>query len=544
MPKESITFDPSLGYKLLYCILRASTSTAAESACRITHVSHDMQYFLLCYGNTNTTIDHLSEKLATNEYFVYLAIERKDYSNAMLTSDFYTEKTKPLSILFLDCGFEIVTANTFQPAVFEEMRHLGFGRIKIIDFQLGAFNGLSKLTDFWIHTVAIKNLHYNTLKPLASTLKRVRLIKIELENMYNLIGVLTFYKLEKFHFTFTKLCTIFTSNCLAQLPNIWHISFGGCDIEAIELGAFDRYAKTIEVIQIYRNRLKTLPAKLFDNLVHLKVDKLLIIDNPWECDCDVLALTRKFSGQQMFSIECTDERLVGNQTDCAAVTPNIDRSPMEMRRCCHHYGTNGLRVSFHTTYRIRLADGGTKLRLKKSKRTCFYVLIYSTDEARMQCVRLTTRYDYLLLDRFKLAPGVQFVVAADPLDLGTASPMHMISFYMAGNHLWLHQDDKLFVLAASAGIYIVAFIFTFLVGIFGDRSKIIALGNGGRGSTATMLESRMNSTRATTPMNEYMSSNFSFSIKTREFETCRNETEHNYEYISHAAANRWCKEQD
>lgn len=129
------------------------------------------------------------------------------------------------------------------------------------------------------------------------------------------------------------------------------------------------------------------------------------------------------------------------------------------RQCSHHYGTNALRVNFSTAFRIHLIENGTKLYFKNSKRILFRIII--ADGANARCINIAAKHAAILLRQFEIPAGILSACVLDPIENGTVSPLHFISFNVQRNNVWLNESDKRLV----SGVLSAAVLSGFLIAL-------------------------------------------------------------------------------
>lgn len=384
-----------------------------------------------------------------------LSIQQKAFPNATLTNNFYIDQTEINALIFMRCDFKIIAANAFNRKSLLNLRYLQLMNFELIDFQFGAFNGLNNFDELRLYKTTIKNLRYNIFEPIALSLRSITLAESSM-NLYNIIAAIEYPKLREINLYQINFNRIITVNSVAKCPAIFEIFIISSGIEAVQLGAFDHLADTLRLICLRENKLKTLPSNIFD-----KLERLIVMSsegNPWECDCSLSKLTKKYGN--VFGVVCEDDRWEGDsQIDCAEQNAPSELSPIEAKKCWRHYGTNAMRVNFFTNYRIRTTPDGTKLVLKNSKRTAFRILIMAAQMTNVHCVRIAAKYASIALDKYRLPFGVRSIAIIDPINSKAAvSPMHFVTFNVERGDVWLNQNAKYATISLILTAYAIAFV--------------------------------------------------------------------------------------
>lgn len=84
-----------------------------------------------------------------------------------------------------------------------------------------------------------------------------------------------------------------------RIPNVRELDLSGCSINAIQAFSFEKIGSKLQLLNLERNNLKTLPSDIFTGLYlsssagYLSVDEnavelqIRLSDNPWDCDCSL-----------------------------------------------------------------------------------------------------------------------------------------------------------------------------------------------------------------------------------------------------------------
>lgn len=394
----------------------------------------------------------------------------KSYPDSTLTNSFYTDQTEINILHFRDCDIQVIQANAFLIKALQNLKCLNIHQATPVEFKLNAFHGLNDLNDFNLINVTIKNGHYRMLEPIALTVKQLLFNGLS-GNWYNIIGSRPLRNLRTIKLVRISFYIIITLNSLPNMPSVTWIHFAMCDTEVILLGAFDRFGDTLEKLTMYANRLKTVPAQLFDHMKRLSGPGIELLWNPVQCDCDTLALMRKYGN--IFEMECREDLLIDANLDCNRPQQLTDPLNLtEARACWRHYGTNALRVNFITAYRIRVSAEKTKLMFTNSRRNHFYILII-TDAAAKFCLSISAKYASVSLKNIINPFGIKSVAV---IENGQVSPMHFISFYLHNHKLvWLRENCRAIMVVCLLAIYSGAFILALLLGIYLVNKNFILL---------------------------------------------------------------------
>lgn len=406
---------------------------------------------------------------------VCLSLQQKTFPNDTLTNQFYTGNTWIDLLHFASCALKTISANAFNIRTLSNLTTLYFLRMPSITFQLGAFNGLDRLDELQLIDVNIKNLNYMVFQPLALSLKELKLAQInELVNMYNIIGSIEYANVHTVLLSESKFYRILAPNSLTKLPKVRFINVYACGTEAILTGAFDHLNNTLERLFLYHNKLKTLPLNVFGKFGPAFIRKLDVAYNPWQCDCNIIELITMYGN--IFRISCQTKDLHWYRANCTEEQMANERRPTKDRNCLYHYGTNAIRINCTATYHIRITDNGTKLQLRISKRTYFYILIVTAANHEMHCISIAAKYVSLSLNSLYVPPGLRSVVIIDPANNNrTISPMHFVSFYVQPNNIWFHANARVPIVSVLVLNYMAAFIFGTLFGIVLVRKHLILL---------------------------------------------------------------------
>lgn len=404
----------------------------------------------------------ISDNVEVNKYLLLFVFHKMKYPS--LKFNWYEDKAPISELMFYDCIIPIIEKNAFATNQFKHLKILTMTMTTPIEFKYGAFNYI-KIQQLHISFTAVINWHYNLLEPIAGSLNQITIRDLAKPiNIFNIIGSVPLPRLYLLTIrNISENMRVLTSNTISNVPSITVLGLKYCNIEIIKEGAFDRLTALAAII-LRNNRLKTLPHNLFDNTL-IVFASLVFVDNPWECTCDFMELRQRFPTS--FNFICNTEN---EQPNC---TLPLVSSQYESRVCWFHYGTNSLRITFSTNFRLKYVSTEQYIFVRNSKRILFFLLLFNSENSKRQCILATAKYAGINVRKGLFDVNTYTLCAVDDPTILQIWPRNCISFHRLSYDANFNEREwKFLVIFGIMSISLLSFLVSILAGVYLGRYRL------------------------------------------------------------------------
>lgn len=361
----------------------------------------------------------------------------------------------------------LIEKNAFKRPPLHNIVNISFSLLPTLEFQRGAFNGLTKLARLTLLRIPLLKFSYNTMNQIANTLMLFTATYVGFpSNMYNVIGSVQLNSLRQITFRNIKgIYRIITRNSITNVPLLKYLILPDSGIEVIEAGAFDSLKENLVALSLQRNKLRTLPAYLFVE-IYVGLYKSDFIDNEWDCDC-ALALISSYKNY-FYSFGCADDEIAKLHETCTYDHIDLPNATIKSRKCIDHYGTNSLRITFSTKFLIRVKYIEGIIYLKVRVRAQFYLLAFSKSMvgSAMICFTSTAKYSAIALHKILVKDEVISVCLMN--DETAVWPLNCVSFRYEPfkSSLWLDENETIILIIGFTIGNMMVFMISICIGIW------------------------------------------------------------------------------
>lgn len=179
---------------------------------------------------------------------------------------------------------EIIDDGAFGTYNFQPTIELTLRNLKVSYLKANHFLGLAALRELTLVDMPVQTIQANLLGPIRDSLNRLIINGLQEIYLQNLTGCCSALPvLETLAISNTKVDVI-ENDSLSQLEAIKWLNITNCELKSIEMDAFDHILKTILTINLMENQLTTIDGNLFKCFVGSALVKVLLHDNPWNCE--------------------------------------------------------------------------------------------------------------------------------------------------------------------------------------------------------------------------------------------------------------------
>lgn len=182
---------------------------------------------------------------------------------------------------------------------FRSLNFLIFRDNSECEIEPDSFNGLSELRELVIENSSMQNIDQTFMASFAHNLTRFRMISSYCHNTINILtGNVPLSSLTYFHLESTQLSLgVLGAHNISGLVGISELNMINCGIYAIEETTFNFLNKTLCLLNLRNNRLKTLGCQTFDELLKYgtEFEYVWLSGNPWKCNSNTTAIYKKLS---------------------------------------------------------------------------------------------------------------------------------------------------------------------------------------------------------------------------------------------------------
>lgn len=389
---------------------------------------------------------------------------------------------------------DIIEDDAFVSPAFETIVTLTLTHLKLTEFSLGTFNGLISLTTLHMYATTSTVFVPGYLASISSTLQTLVVFgKLSDTDVYNLDGLTsgtTMSSLKWIKYALYLRDSI-TNKTFSGLLNIITIEVSGCGIEVIGAGSFDSVQRTLELLKLNGNNLKTLPPNIFYQLLPRKTLTIYLSDNPWDCNCNLTELqTNLIINAQNFigDMQCsTPDELSTLSIDsvifCENGLPLTTTESIELTRtvviCNESFSNQPHRFLMNnpiTLFSIQRSINGV-VRIKIDTKNVRFSLIWfhitvsnSSDEKYRRTNHQTEVFTEINLQRNLLYRTAYTFCVLNVLS-DTVSPFDCKSYYhmKLRSNVWISKSYIGLFLSISISCLIISIILGIVVGIAGFK---------------------------------------------------------------------------
>lgn len=212
-----------------------------------------------------------------------------------MDANWYTGHHKVDALFLSDCNFQIIHSDAFtSPALTDIYQLFICYNQPILHFDKQAFRQLSNLQALHVHFTAISVLEPNMFYAMRKTL--TTFTYLEHGDTLSLSDIFAEIRMSRLYLVSIQTCSdqapckiskSLSCGTFAGLAIIRLLKLINCGIEFIGSGTFDFIGETLVALDLYKNRIKTVPVDLFfvfiDN--HHPEKTLTVINDNTTCDC-------------------------------------------------------------------------------------------------------------------------------------------------------------------------------------------------------------------------------------------------------------------
>ncbi|KAG4079670.1 hypothetical protein HA402_010450 [Bradysia odoriphaga] len=403
-------------------------------------------------------------------------------------------------------------SNVFTSAVFATVKKLTFTNFRLItsedvDIKKTIFTGFHALEELMVTNSIVKIWNNGWLDHVNGTIKSLVVTGVGQESppmqIENLTGGSSSRTLSNVEYVKIQYNLTNKVNHLSftSIPNVIELDLSDCSITTIKESTFEKIGSKLQLLNLERNNLKTLPAGIFSSLylsssaAYFSLDinsddlQILMSGNSWECTCslehfkDLLNVNTNFVGEIVCSTPDEIENYPIKETEfCplpvtttttttteSATIPvdNSNGNDMECSPLSDAQSKTKITIQ-PRLQQIRLTRTSDGVSVKLQKYSTDLILIWSAQN-------FADGYDYSSLsDCFTnlsnpiligdLAKDTSYTFCLMNISQKTVSPLDCVSYYSRGEEeqlpaVWLYANDKpltifLIVIVCIANIFI------------------------------------------------------------------------------------------
>lgn len=421
---------------------------------------------------------------------------------------------------FRGCVFTSIEADAFDATPFKSLKTLTFENVTNFSLESGRFVGIDELSELTFINAPLASVDERFMSRTATHLLTFEMISTARGNVRvnDLLGGTQLPLLRIFHLE----CAVFqgvalSETNLAALVVVHTLKLIDCEIAAIVAAAFDRISKTLKILNLQRNRLRTLDKNIFDALLLHGVAEINLANNPWDCDANVAGLAEKLCEHQLpfDSNQCTA------RSQAPTPLPVTEKKSMvspAVVSCANSIQKN---QRFSVKYNPRVQTVVVKVLPRSENGTSHVYIVFlehpvhtvkevemCTKSAPKKCVSVNVASGSkveLPLDAGYLN-SVYTICALENLRFNT-HPLHCISLprtFECHSNTWIPMSAKIWVVPSLVASYSISVLLGLAIafGMFklkpqllrGSR-RVVVLGRKCRGSVVVVMPKEWSSER-------------------------------------------------
>lgn len=251
-----------------------------------------------------------------------------NFENGLLTENWLDlEEITILSLSFVKVNIKDIEDGAFDFEIFQKTKIVTFMDFEISYFKAGMFVGLNSVTEFSLRNFPFKNSDENLLEPMRRTLSTLQIQnvngKLDLVNITG-DGSKIFPYLEIVDLSNNIIEDMLSLTSFTGLTSVVSLYLISAGLTSLEKYTFLPMGKTLQILDLKSNNLKTLPNGIFDYLTHHAL-KIFLEGNSWECNCNLVHINdfevRIADSPKCFSpSELIYESIFTNTEECITTT--------------------------------------------------------------------------------------------------------------------------------------------------------------------------------------------------------------------------------
>lgn len=221
-------------------------------------------------------------------------LSQMQFPNATLSKSWYRAK-KPIHWLeFQLSRIDVIESDAFDWPPFRSLTDLAFVKCTPIEYKAGFLSGLPHLKVIAFENMQVNNVDATFLLSVRGTLESFLVESYTGHLDFNVVfGTYKFLQLHSLSFVECAAVRTLAYGNFTGLSALRRLNLQDNAIEVIEPGAFDYILVTLVSVTLTGNRLKMLPAEIFN--IWLELDGfdndgpfIELHDNPWSCECEMI----------------------------------------------------------------------------------------------------------------------------------------------------------------------------------------------------------------------------------------------------------------
>lgn len=265
------------------------------------------------------------------------------FANGRIPDKWFGGRYAIYSLTFRHCEFTAIEKSAFVENAFNVLKLLTFDNVTSFSLESRRFTGIDELSELSFRNTSLVHIDDRFMPHIAKYLYKFEMISAPRATVTvgDLLERTSLPVLWSFHLECAEMENgLLSERILAGLVIVHTLKLIDCEIVAITATAFDRISGSLKILQLQRNRLKTLSEQIFDKLILNRVTEIGLAGNPWVCDANVIALAEKLQKNNLFFdiSQCTPELLPHTTTpppyngNTTTVSPSIVRCAISIQK--------------------------------------------------------------------------------------------------------------------------------------------------------------------------------------------------------------------
>lgn len=208
-----------------------------------------------------------------------------DFDGEMISKGWF-QTNVPLKYLELKhLKITKIAKNAFDCYQFENLKFLYLNKVPIVMLSSDIFNGLANLKSLSLEHTKLLTFSKIVLAPIRNLMEFKMSFCISDEiSLDNLFGSVEMPQLERIEISNCNLSSTITETTFMGLRNIKTLILNTNIIDKIGAGSFNMIYKTLDKLDLQRNRIKIIPEGLFETKENVKI---IANYNSWHCGCEM-----------------------------------------------------------------------------------------------------------------------------------------------------------------------------------------------------------------------------------------------------------------
>lgn len=415
-----------------------------------------------------------------------------------MNSRWYSGDTPIRSLVITDANIIDIEPDAFNTDAFKKTRELQLFNFQVQVLRSGVLNGLNKLQYFRLEGVKLRRFEANFFG--ATKYLNSVIMSFCTEYTINLDGALgtdILPKLLRASLNNNDFNNTITAKTFAGLTAIQRLHLENSQITVIGEYAFDPIASTLEVLNLSRNRLKTLPPNLFIGILSAHEDpyvQIYLENNPWDCNCDLVWLkmdmmtylhvfcdypcctTPIFISNLLIQVAdfCSNENSStsklspGWTTSTTLLETTTKSSTNPFRIKCKRNTINNYHVYSFTAIQkpvgkiaiLKLSEEAITIFVRNFPRDSV-VFIYESNAIDLPLLCNKIRNIESMALQFKFTSNKSYMGCVMQTHSKEVSPLNCISFHTFSREyslpeMWLPKNDRITIIIVLIGTYVVS----------------------------------------------------------------------------------------